>query len=117
MSDLTTFEREAIRLALVKMFGADGHFSICTIDDCCKLAGVTVPDRTYSALRALHCVHWSTMTPAMKQEVANTVLGLFALPTTDLSALHRSFLEPVRVVESDAPKRNVFRRLLARGAA
>lgn len=91
MSELTTFEKEAIRLALVRMFRAGGHFDICVVRDMCSLAGVIPPQRTMDALHTLHCVNWSEMTPAMRDETAKVVLGLFDHAGFDLPTLAESF--------------------------
>lgn len=84
--DLTPFERAAIRLALLKMFSGP-HFSICTVRDCLKLAGLHPDAQALDALSVLHCVEWSAMLPPMRQAVADTVLALFATPGLDLGAL------------------------------
>lgn len=58
MDELT---RIVIATAMRKMFSG-GHFSICTVDECLKLAGIAAaPARPYGLLRALHCVSFGEM--------------------------------------------------------
>jgi hypothetical protein len=115
MSDMSPMEEAVVRTALTRMFRPDGYFDICTLDNLVKLARVMVPERTRLALHALHCVHWRDMEPEVRQHVADTVLGLFALPTFNVTFAK---LDRVRVVEADvAPeKRPLLLRLLGRGA-
>jgi hypothetical protein len=95
---LTLFEKEAIRISLARMFREEGHFSICTVKDCVALAGVVPPQRTMKALETLHCVSWSAMSKAMREETAAVVLGLFDHAGFDLPSLDQSFLaDPVAV--------------------
>ena len=111
MNQMTAFEKEAVRVALVDMFRADKYFNICTVDTCCRLAGVTVPKRTHDALQAMHCVSWSAMTPEMRKATAETVLALFDEPTLTLPTLSDSFLPNAE----QPPVRGIFARLLGQG--
>lgn len=113
MSQMTPFENEAIRIALLKMFRPGGWLDICTIDECLKLARCHAPERTYSALRAMHCVSWSAMTPEMRQMTAETILGLFESPPLDLPQLGASFI-PAVPEPPQIEKPNVFRRILGK---
>lgn len=114
MSELTLFEKEAIRLALVRMFKSEGYFNICTVRDMVKLAGVIPPQRTMDALGTLHCVSWGDMSQAMRDETAKTVMGLFDHAGFDLPTLDTSFL-----ATPDQPqiRSGFFARMLSRGPA
>ena len=111
--ELSLFEREAVRMALVKMFDGQGYFDICTVDTCVKITGAIPTPRDYAALRALHCVSWSLMTPDMRREVGERVLKVLAEPSFSLPQISRSFLPPA--VEGEAKKSSLVRRLF--GAA
>ncbi len=115
MSALTDFEREAIRVALLKMFQPGSWLDICTLDKCVKLARVHPDERTYAALSALHCVSWSAMTPQMRQMTAQKILALFESEPLDLPSLHKSFLPEPVVKEGEVPEvkaPGIFKRLL-----
>lgn len=58
------------------MIGA--HLSICDIDKAAKLLGVPETGDTYEKLRKLHCVAWSDMPKALRDQVPaliNELLG------------------------------------------
>jgi hypothetical protein len=114
MTDMTDFEREAIRTALERMFRPDGYLDITTLDDLAKLARIVVPERTRSVLRAVHCVHWREMRPAFRDEIANTIVALFALPEFVVRFDKPRATLPVRVVHPDTTpeKRSLIRRLM-----
>lgn len=68
-----------VRLALLgleHMFKDKSFFSICTVDACIKVLEPTFNQRDYEALRALHCMDWSSMTPDMKKLVRKQVCDL-----------------------------------------
>lgn len=92
MTDLTPFEKEALRVGLLKMFRPDGHFSICDMDAMARLARVSIPQRTRDALQVLHCVSWSAMSASMRQATAQTILSIFEEPPLDLPSLDKSFM-------------------------
>ncbi len=54
--------------ALNEMF-AGNHLSICTIDKVATLLGVHPEPDAYSALSALHCVHWNRMPRELRDRV------------------------------------------------
>jgi hypothetical protein len=61
--------------AVAKMLRSD-YFSICTVDNVCKLIGARQDGAAYDMLRTLHCVHYREMPqdvrevlPALMREV------------------------------------------------
>lgn len=108
---MDTFAAESIRLCLKKMFRPGGWFCIIDLQQCLKIAQIEAPAHEIETLRALHCIHWSEMTPEMRVEVKRRVLTLFSLPETDLSDL----LVPMIGGAEQAPT-TLFRRLLGKGA-
>lgn len=61
------------RATLQKMFRGD-FFNICAVTDACKVLGIPFYGGTiYERLHALHCVHWSTMTPELREHVVELV--------------------------------------------
>jgi hypothetical protein len=86
------FTREACALAIRKMF-TESHFSICTVDRCLEALRITPIKAQYDALRAVHCVHYSTMTPAFREELLIRTMALFADGSTfDLGVIERGFM-------------------------
>ena len=73
---MTEFEKQAVAIALKKMFQGS-HFNICTVDQCLKITGAIPPSADYNALSALHCVHWSDMPASFRDEVFVKTLELF----------------------------------------
>lgn len=113
---MNDFEREAVRVAMTRMFRSDGWLDICAIDECLKLARVAPPSREYQALRVLHCVHWRDMAPEMRRAVAERVAAMFAEPPFDVAAMFDP--PPVEaVVSANEPMRRRWFALLRRGAA
>lgn len=110
---MDAFRAEAIRLALVKMFRQGGHFDICTVRSCLESASIEAPKEEMDALRPLHCVGWSEMTPEMRTEVQRRVLALFSLPATDLDAFGTPL---VGGAPREVGSAELFRRLIGRGA-
>ena len=106
------FRAEAIRLSLRRMFAPDHWFCIIDVQNCLKSAGIAAPQSEMDALRTLHCVHWSEMTPEMRAEVMSRTLALFSLPDMDFGDLD----VPVLGSHPEAST-SLFRRLLGKTAA
>lgn len=65
-----TFETSVIQASIDKLFNRSRVFSICDLEQIGELIGVNVqqhPD--YKFLRALHCVAWADMSPAVRAEL------------------------------------------------
>ena len=73
---MDNFQKQTITIALREMFEGS-HFSICTVDQCLKIANVVPPAKEHDALAALHCVHWSKMPADFRQQVFIKTLELF----------------------------------------
>ena len=74
MDDVT---RMAAETALRRMFRAGGWLDICLIDKLVKVTGVVPPEAEYRAASLLHCVHWSEMSPELRNEMARRIVGWF----------------------------------------
>lgn len=107
---MDTFQAEAIRIALKKMFRPDAYFDICTVKECLKVAGIAAPEDEMSALKVLHCVSYSEMTPEMARQVIARTLALFSMPETDLQELAHPLIGGDPGVSV-----GLFRRLLGKG--
>lgn len=73
---LAQFKNMAVALALKKMF-EDSHFSICTVDQLCKVTGTRIDADVYNSLHLLHCVHWNQMPREMRQAVYKILTDVF----------------------------------------
>lgn len=71
---MNDFDREALALGLKKLFAAS-FFDICAFDTLVELAQVVVDSELRRSLRAIHCVHWGTMRPEFRAEVARRVVA------------------------------------------
>jgi hypothetical protein len=78
---ISEFQQAAASAALVKMF-AKTHFDICTLDSIAETIGrknlCAGPD--YTALRALHCMHWAEMDPDLAQMTREACLRILGVP-------------------------------------
>lgn len=110
---MTNFERDALIIALAKMFNHAGHFSICDLEACLELAGIKVPRETLAPFRALHCVHYADMPPGFKKQLAEECLRLFDLPPDFVIRVEELYSKTRVVGESPVPesKRSFFRLL------
>lgn len=71
---LSKFQAEAAALCLKKMLNGS-FFSICELDRIGEMMGVSAKQHEdYSALHALHCVHWADMPVGMAAEVKRKTL-------------------------------------------
>ena len=109
---MNEFEKEAVITALKKMFRGS-HFNICTFDKCTEIAGAIPAGRDYRALSALHCVDWGDMSPGLRDEVYERIVGTFQLEGFNLIALDMVFNEGSKAFElKKPPKKSLRLRLL-----
>jgi hypothetical protein len=104
------FSKEAVIAAMTKMFRGS-HFSICDVDKCLKITGGIPNSSDYDALSALHCVHWSDMSPQLRQQVLEKTVGMLSCAGFDLSVLDMVFNEDEKVFQLNAHKKKWFRLL------
>jgi len=79
----------AVAHGLQKMLGSD-YFSICSIDQCAKVVGLSIPAERYRIYHANHCVHYSEMLPEFRAVLVAMVLDDF-----------RHVLNPEKVVSKE----------------
>lgn len=83
--------------AIARLF-TERYFSICKLDDVIALTGAQRGSEAYRLLRALHCVDWADMDPALRERVP--LLVREALLTSqwanDATAVAMSALEPTQ---------------------
>ena len=66
-------------------------FSICGIDDMLKFTGRLIGTEDYRRMRALHCVNYRDMTPAVRSWLVNTLHEVFT--EDDASGMWSQFLK------------------------
>lgn len=69
---MNALQIEIAKTAIAKMF-ADGHFSICVIDNILKMSGGIPPKREYDMLHVLHCVKFMSMSPRLRLELPRLI--------------------------------------------
>ena len=60
----------------------DKNFSICRVDDVCKVIGARPAGAAYDMLAALHCVHYSEMPQAVLDDLPALLNEVFKQATT-----------------------------------
>lgn len=83
------FYRQAAVAALKKMF-AGNYFDICRVDSVLKLTGCIPNRKDYEALHALHCVHWTDMTPELRSMVFLKTMEMFQTGGFDLQLINEA---------------------------
>jgi hypothetical protein len=84
---LDPFHLQAAEIALKDMFDKD-HFSICDLDPIIKMLGVIPNKKDYQALRCIHCVKYSKMSPEFRNQVMEKVLAIVQSPGFDSEVLN-----------------------------
>ena len=56
------------------------HFSICDVDNICKVIGATPGGKAYDMLRALHCMYYADMPDSVRREIPNLMREVFGKP-------------------------------------
>lgn len=72
---MNEFQKQAVMVAVKKMF-YDRHFSVCTLDACIKVCGVTPNPQDYDVLRTLHCVDWADMPVGLRETTQIKILQI-----------------------------------------
>lgn len=78
---MTSFEQNVVKVGLVKLLSHERYFSICQLESCLKVSGIVPPHQVMETLRCLHCIDYALMTPQLRRELYETVLGLFSADT------------------------------------
>lgn len=97
------FQKEVVLTAMRKMFQGF-HFSICDVDNCLQITKTIPIKQDYDSLRALHCVHWSEMSPKLRQAVLEKTVSMLSSESFDLSILELAFNDDKKIFEIKQPK-------------
>ena len=106
---------QVILTGLLQLFAPDKWFDICRVQALCLLAGAHLTPAQNALFGVVHCVHYNTMLPGMRESLAAEVVQVLQQQMPDLQF---SVTEPVRrTVEVTAPAqepapRGMLRRLL-----
>lgn len=63
--------------ALQKMINRETYFSVCTIDNVCKLCEIHLSTDRKNYYNSLHCVYWWDMTQDVKEMTVAMILDDF----------------------------------------
>lgn len=70
---------EIARLQLEKILGGS-WFSICDLDSLANLLDINIQQHhKYPELRAMHCLHYSKMSPELKAYLRDTILEVLSM--------------------------------------
>lgn len=123
---LTPYElKQEIAITALNNMMRKSFFSICEVRDAANLLGIPVNGEAYDTLKALHCVDYSAMSPAVRQAIPQLIAEVFNRPDIFQFQLpsQRNILDPVRanvvdveatVVTPKAKPRTMIGRLLGR---
>jgi hypothetical protein len=78
---MNDFQKQAVIVAVKKMF-TDQYFSICTLDSCIKVCGVTPNKQDYETLKTLHCVDWADMPTSLREVAQIKILQMLGANNT-----------------------------------
>ena len=70
-------KEKIIKLALTDMFKNKDCFSICTIDNCLKVADAIPDGEIYNMLHVLHCIKYSDMDDETLEWLPKAITNLF----------------------------------------
>ena len=98
-----------IQTALKDMFKG-GHFNICNIDKCLKIAGTVADQETYEMLSALHCVDFKAMGIDVRQWCFEATLNLFDNTGFDLEMVN-GVLQQKNLMEEGVKTPGFFKKL------
>lgn len=70
------FKRTSIAHSVQKMISGN-YFSVCTVDECAKVAGLVIPQERKNIYNTQHCINWSEMLPEHRQVLIAMILDDF----------------------------------------
>ncbi len=70
-------QKQTTAHALQNMLKVDKWFSLCTVNECAKVSNIIIPQDRLDIYRAIHCIHWSEMTPEYREIIIAMVLDDF----------------------------------------
>lgn len=86
---MTEFQKQAVMIALTRMFETQKHFSICDLDSILSVTGSYVKTKDYEALRCLHCVNYADMTQELRDMLFEKVVEIVRSNGFDTELLGR----------------------------
>lgn len=78
---MTPYElKQEIAITVLNNMMRESYFSICAVRDAANLLGIPVNGEAYDALKALHCVDYSRMSPVVRQAIPQLIAEVFNRP-------------------------------------
>ena len=124
---LTPYElKQEIAITALNNMMRKSFFSICEVRDAANLLGIPMHGEAYDTLKALHCVDYAQMSPAVRAAIPKLIADVFNRPDIFQFQLpsQRNILETASrativdveatVVQPKAKPRSMMGRLLGR---
>lgn len=105
-------KHEIVVTSLNRMLRSN-FFDICVVRDAAKILDLPCGGPEYACLRALHCVHWSNMSPDVRSAIhglIREVLRTEALPLFSSTPQVLADLEFLQDISTPEP--SIWKRLL-----
>lgn len=103
---------EIARLQLEKILGGS-WFSICDLESLGNILGVNVQQHhKYSELRAMHCLHYSKMSPELKAYLRDTILEVLSMEPILYMASPKAPLGEADIQQATKAQKSWLQRLL-----
>lgn len=89
MLGLTEFQKNAVIIAIRKMYKDQDWFDITTVNNILEMTGKHMVSEDLKALNLLHCVHWGNMGQDMMRESFNMIMRALDTPALDFEAMDK----------------------------
>lgn len=117
--------KQEIAITALNNMMRKSFFSICEVRDAANILGIPVHGEAYNALKALHCVNYADMSPAVRQAIPHLIAECFNRPDIfqfqlpsqrniiDMAA-NSNVVDVKATVVTPQPKRGFVHRLLGK---
>lgn len=65
--------KQEVAITAINKMMASNFFSICALDRASEVLQINIRGEAYTALNALHCVHFKDMSPALRQSIPHLI--------------------------------------------
>ncbi len=86
---LTEFQKNAVAIALKKMYKDQKYFCISTVDSILKMTDKLMPKKDYEAVQLLHCVDWEDIGQDMMRESFNIIIRALESPSFEYDIMDK----------------------------
>lgn len=97
-------KRMAVETIMDRLFNASAWFDICRVHDIGEMLGVNPRNHAdYNVLHAMHCIHYNTMRPELRNALPEMVARVCSIQRFTITKEEISLPQPV-VVEMPKPR-------------